>query len=133
MKISDEQLESFIKSDSINMQNTIQNQFNKSLKDNLKSIKSPEERFDFVTKRMDNQTELLQNLQYENIKLNAQIEVMNKTIDSNNEELHKLQSANSDLKAVNQTLKDNNKHYWLYTTLISVGCAVLGIVLGHYF
>lgn len=32
MKISDEQLESFIKSDSINMQNTIQNQFNKSLK-----------------------------------------------------------------------------------------------------
>lgn len=133
MKISDEQLESFIKSDSINMQNTIQNQFNKSLKNNLKSIKSPEERFDFVTKRMDNQTELLQNLQYENIKLNAQIEVMNKTIDSNNEELHKLQSANSDLKAVNQTLKDNNKHYWLYTTLISVRCAVLGIVLGHYF
>lgn len=38
-----------------------------------------------------------------------------------------------DLKAVNQTLKDNNKHYWLFTALISIGCAILGVILGHYF
>ena len=75
----------------------------------------------------------LSSIQYENMKLNAQIEVMNKTIDSDSEELLKFQTANSELKAVNQTLKDNNKHYWLYTTLITLLGAIVGFLLGKYF
>lgn len=116
--------------------NKVQEQIRESLGLN-KPIQPPKNQMVEEQKKLNTDVEQLKlqltSIQYENMKLNAQIEVMNKTIDSNNEELHKLQSANSDLKAVNQTLKDNNKHYWLFTALISIGCAILGVILGHYF
>ena len=120
-----------------NSQNIIKNQLNKDLTNNLKNIKSPEENFEFVTKRMDNQTELLQNLQYENMKLNSQIEVMNKTIDFNNEELKNLRNINTELKDSNkilkennQILKDSNKHYWRNTFVIAFVVAFIFFLLG---
>ena len=109
--------------------NKVQEQIRESLGLN-KPIQPPKNQMVEEQKKLNTNVEQLKlqltSIQYENMKLN-------KTIDSNNEELHKLQSANSDLKAVNQTLKDNNKHYWLFTALISIGCAILGVILGHYF
>lgn len=64
--------------------------------------------------------------------MNAQIEIQNKTLDSNLEELNELRTVNAELKAVNQNLINNNKHYWRNTLLISVGVAILSYILGLY-
>ena len=106
---------------------------------NMPKFQSPEERLKFLTDKMDsmqseleNQTEAIRKIQYENIKLNAQIEIQNKTLDSNLEELNELRTVNAELKAVNQNLINNNKHYWRNTLLISVGVAILSYILGLY-
>ena len=70
--------------------------------------------------------------QYENMKLNAQIEVLDHTIDSNNEKMDELRTANSKLEVVNQTLIKNNKHYWLFTSIITIAGALVGYLLGTY-
>ena len=102
-------------------------------------FQSPEERLKFLTDKMDsmqseleNQTEAMRKIQYENMKLNAQTEIQNKTLDSNLEELNELRTVNAELKAVNQNLINNNKHYWRNTLLISVGVAIMSYVLGLY-
>lgn len=74
----------------------------------------------------------LASIQYENMKLNAQIEVLNYTIDSSNEKLDELRTANSKLEVVNQTLIKNNKHYWLFTSIITIVGALVGYLLGTY-
>lgn len=74
----------------------------------------------------------LTSIQYENMKLNAQIEVLNHTIDSNNEKMDELRTANSKLEVVNQTLIKNNKHYWLFTSIITIAGALVGYLLGTY-
>lgn len=66
------------------------------------------------------------------MKLNAQIEVLNKTIDSRNEELVELQNANIELKAVNINLKNSNNHYWRNTTIISLTVALISFILGMF-
>ena len=106
---------------------------------NMPKFPSPEERLKFLTDKMDsmqseleNQTEAMRKIQYENIKLNAQIEIQNKTLDSNLEELNELRTVNAELKAVNQNLINNNKHYWRNTLLISVSVAALSYILGLY-
>ena len=72
----------------------------------------------------------LASIQYENMKLNAQIEVLNHTIDSSNEKLDELRTANSKLEVVNQTLEKNNKHYWLLTFIIAFVVALIFYILG---
>lgn len=67
------------------------------------------------------------------MKLNAQIEVLNKTIDSNEEKLNELQIANAKLETINRTLKDNNKHYWRNTFIISAVVALIFFILGLLF
>lgn len=74
----------------------------------------------------------LTSIQYENMKLNAQIEVLDHTIDSNNEKMDELRTANSKLEVVNQTLIKNNKHYWLFTSIITIAGALVGYLLGTY-
>lgn len=74
----------------------------------------------------------LASIQYENMKLNAQIEVLNHTIDYNNEKIDELRTTNSKLEIVNQTLEKNNKHYWLFTTIITIAGALVGYLLGTY-
>ena len=141
VEYSDEQMKKLSEMmNSPEYQNYAANQIQEQLYQNLGFDKKPEQPKNLMVTQQEKLNTLVEQLelkitsiQYENMKLNAQIETLNKTIDSNNEELHKLQSANSDLKAVNQTLKDNNKHYWLFTALISIGCAILGVILGHYF
>ena len=81
---------------------------------------------------LENQTEAMRKIQYENMKLNAQIDIQNKTLDSNLEELNELRTVNAELKAVNQNLINNNKPYWRNTLLISVGVAILSYILGLY-
>ena len=103
----------------------------------IPEIPTPEERLKFLTNKMDSmnseletQTKSMQQIQYENAKLNAQIEVLNKTIDSNRDELFELQKANAELKAVNKNLENNNRHYWRNTGLISFGVALIFYLLG---
>ena len=81
---------------------------------------------------MKTQTESIQKIQYENMKLNAQIDVLNKTLDYNREELYELQKANGELKAVNVNLENSNRHYWRNTGLISFGVAIISFILGLY-
>lgn len=103
----------------------------------MPNIPTPEDRLRFLTEKLDitnselkTQTESMQKIQYENMKLNAQIDVLNKTLDSNIEELHELQKANGELKAVNANLENSNRHYWRNTLLISFGVALVFFILG---
>ena len=79
------------------------------------------------------QTKELQSIHYENIKLNAQIDTLNKTIDSKDDELSKLRDINAELKLTNKTLEENNKsnkHYWRNTILVSLSVGIFSFVLG---
>ena len=123
----------------VSYQQMLNSNINMNMFKNMSKFPSPEERLKFLTDKMDsmqseleNQTEAMRKIQYENIKLNAQIEIQNKTLDSNLEELNELRTVNAELKAVNQNLINNNKHYWRNTLLISVGVAILSYILGLY-
>ena len=103
----------------------------------IPKIPDPEERLRFLTEKLDSmnseletQTKAMHKIQYENIKLNAQIEVLNKTIDSDKDELFELQKANAELKAVNKNLENSNRHYWRNTGLVSFGVALIFYLLG---
>lgn len=103
----------------------------------IPKIPDPEERLKFLTDKLDSmnseletQTKSMHKIQYENMKLNAQIEVLNKTLDSSRDELFELQKANAELKAVNKNLENSNRHYWRNTGLISLGVAIVSFVLG---
>lgn len=105
----------------------------------MPSFPTPEDRLRFLTEKLDitnselkTQTESMQKIQYENMKLNAQIDVLNKTLDSNREELYELQKANGELKAVNTNLENSNRHYWRNTGLISFSVAIISFILGLY-
>ena len=76
---------------------------------------------------------IIESIRFQNMKLNAQIEVLNKTIESNRSEIEELQKANTNLKVVNKTLEENNKHYWRNTILINMFIAIFGFVLGIIF
>lgn len=86
--------------------------------------------FDYMQSELENQTESMRKIQYENMKLNAQIEIQNKTLDSNLEELNRLRTVNTELKAVNKNLENSNRHYWRNTTIISFVVALIFYLLG---
>ena len=105
--------------------------------DYIPKFQSPEERLKFLTDKMDsmqseleNQTEAMRKIQYENMKLNAQIEIQNKTLDSNLEELNELRTVNAELKAVNKNLENSNRHYWRNTAIVSFVVALIFYLLG---
>ncbi len=90
-------------------------------------IQAPEERFKFMTDRIDKmqgeletQTTELQRLEYENKKLNAQITTQNKIIDKQLSELEEQKNINADLQQINNTLKANNKHSFRNGILIGL-------------
>lgn len=83
-----------------------------------------------MNSELESQTKAMHKIQYENMKLNAQIEVLNKTLDSNRDELFELQKANAELKAVNKNLENSNRHYWRNTGLVSFGVALIFYLLG---
>ena len=86
-----------------------------------------------MVKEQQKSNNKLDAIQYENMKLNAQIETQNKLIDTCNTKIDELQTTNNNLKEINQTLIDNNKHYWIYSTIITIIGAVVGFLLGKYF
>lgn len=86
-----------------------------------------------MVKEQQKSNNKLDAIQYENMKLNAQIETQNKLIDACNTKINDLQTTNNNLKEINQTLIDNNKHYWIYSTIITIIGAVVGFLLGKYF
>ncbi len=107
--------------------------------DSTQYIQSPEERLHFLTKQLDGmkdelikQTNSLEKVRYENTKLNAQIEVLNKTIDSSNEKLDELQAANIKLKIINETLEKNNAHYWRNVILTGFIVGIFTFILGMF-
>ena len=85
-----------------------------------------------MVKEQQKSNNKLDAIQYENMKLNAQIETQNKLIDTCNTKIDELQTTNNNLKEINQTLIDNNKHYWIYSTIITIIGAVVGFLLGKY-
>lgn len=97
-------------------------------------FKNPNEEMEELTveqnEKLDKQTSELMYIHYENMKLNAQIEVLNKTIDSHDDDIVKLQNTisklKSELETVHQIIKDNNKHYWIYTIITGL---LVGLVL----
>lgn len=104
--------------------------------DNTQYIQSPEERLHFLTKQLEDmkdelikQTNSLGKVRYENTKLNAQIEILNKTIDSSNEKLDELETANIKLKIINETLKKNNAHYWRNTLIVGIIASLIGMFI----
>lgn len=99
---------------------------------NMPKFPSPEERLKFLTDKMDSmqselesQTEAMRKIQYENMKLNAQTEIQNKTLDSNLKELNELRNVNAELKAVNKNLENSNRHYWRNTAIVSFVVALI--------
>ena len=104
---------------------------------NMPKFPSPEERLKFLTDKMDSmqselesQTEAMRKIQYENMKLNAQTEIQNKTLDSNLKELNELRNVNAELKAVNKNLENSNRHYWRNTAIVSFVVALIFYLLG---
>lgn len=81
--------------------------------------------------KIEEMTQDLKSIRYENMKLNAQIELLNKTIDSQSAELERLQTVNAELKLANQNLESENRHYWRNTVMSGIFCAFLGAILGY--
>lgn len=107
-----------------------------------KLLESQNEKIDDLSTKLEEanleiskQTKELQSIHYENMKLNVQIDTLNKTIDSKDDELSKLRDINAELKLANKTLDENNKSnrgYWIKTILIGIFTTVLGFLLGKY-
>lgn len=120
-------------------QNYAANQMKEQLYENLVLNKKPnlprnqmvtqQEKLNTLVGQLESK---LTSIQYENMKLNAQIETLNKTIDSDAEKLDELKTANANLKTVNQTLIDSNKHYWRNTFFISLMVGIISFILGMY-
>ena len=121
----------------VSYQQMLNSNINMNMFKNMPKFPSPEERLKFLTDKMDSmqselesQTEAMRKIQYENMKLNAQTEIQNKTLDSNLKELNELRNVNAELKAVNKNLENSNRHYWRNTAIISFIIVLIFYLLG---
>lgn len=87
---------------------------------------------DDLSNKLEQANSELQAIHYENMKLNAQIDVLNKTIDSQSVELEQLRNINAELKTSNKILTENNKHYWRNTILASLIVGIITFILGMF-
>ncbi len=92
-------------------------------------IKHPE----LLKNPTENIEKILEAIHYENMRLNAQVEVLNKTIDKNSEKIeelkdinYKLQQSNKELTDLNEQYKKNNKHSTIRSFTISILSAIGG-------
>lgn len=107
-----------------------------------KLLKKQNEKIDDLSNQLtqanieiSNQTKELQSIHYENLKLNAQIDILNKTIDSQNNELSELKYINAELKVANKRLEESNKSnrgYWVKSILVGIFLSIVTFVLGKY-
>lgn len=109
----------------------------------LPEIQAPEERYKFMTDKLDlmqdelkNQTTELQILEYENKKLNAQITTQNKVIDKQLSELEEQKNINTNLQKINNVLTENKKHSFrngiLIGLILSAIILVITVILTYY-
>ena len=109
-------------------QQMLNNNASMNIFDYIPKFQSPEEHS--MQSELESQTEAMRKIQYENMKLNAQTEIQNKTLDSNLKELNELRTVNAELKAVNKNLENSNKHYWRNTAIVSFVVALIFYLLG---
>ena len=93
-------------------------------------LENPNEKINELSNKLESANTELKSIHYENLKYNAQIEVLNKTIDSQTDELEQLRNINAELKTSNKILIENNKHYWRNTILISLTIGTIMFILG---
>lgn len=93
-------------------------------------LEDQNEKINELSDKLESANAELKSIHYENLKCNAQIEVLNKTIDSQTDELERLRNINAELKTSNKILKENNKHYWRNTILISLLVGIVTFILG---
>lgn len=101
-------------------------------------VQTPEDRMKPLTERMDSMkseleihTKELQKLQYENTRLNAQIEVLNITNDKQLTEIKNKQESITQLKITNQKLQrivDGNK----WSSLKSLMIGIIGTIIADF-
>lgn len=94
-------------------------------------IKHPE----LLKNPTENIAKILETIHYENMKLNAQVEVLNKTVDKNSEKIeklkninYKLQQSNKELTDLNEQYKKNNKHSTIKAAIIAISGALIGLL-----
>lgn len=94
------------------------------------------DRMDKIQKELVSQTSELEKVRYENMKLNAQVEVLNKNNDRQLSEIERLQEINGQLKITNKKLEDDAKHRLKKDILIglipSAIILIVTIILTHY-
>lgn len=137
---SEEQMQKFSEMmNSPEYQNHAVNQIQKQMYENLglnKPAQTPKNQMVEEQKKLNNNVEQLKpqlvSIQYENMKLNAQIEELRRTIEFSNEKINDLQAINKALEENNQILKDSNKHYWRNTFFISLVVGIISFILGMY-
>lgn len=108
---------------------------NKLLEEQNEKIDDLSAKLEEANLEISKQTKELQYIYYENMKLNAQIDTLNKTIDSKDDELSKLRDINAELKLTNKTIEESsksNRGYWIKTILVGIFTTVLGFLLGKY-
>lgn len=86
--------------------------------------KSPEpivhSKIDDIQDQLSDTNKELESIHYENMKLNAQIEVLNKIIDSKDDDIKELQKVNNKLKVSNAILEKSNKHSFRNGMLVTI-------------
>lgn len=93
-------------------------------------LEDQNEKINELSDKLESANAELKSIHYENLKCNAQIEVLNKTIDSQTDELEQLRNINAELKTSNKILTENNKHYWRNTIFVSLGVGMITFILG---
>ena len=107
-------------------------QTNNILEDQNEKIDDLSDKLEQANSEISKQTKELQSIHYENMKLNAQINVLNKTIDSQNDELEHLRNINAELKITNQTLENSNKHSIRNAVFLAIGTGIVLIAIEHW-
>lgn len=95
-----------------------------------KLLEAQNVKIDNLSNELEQSNLELQSIHYENMKLNAQIDVLNKAVDFQNDELERLRNINAELKISNQSLKENNNHYWRNTFIVGFAAALIFFLLG---
>ncbi len=95
-------------------------------------LEEQNEKISELSGMLENANAELKSIHYENLKCNAQIEVLNKTIDSQTDELEQLRNINAELETSNRMLKENNKHYWRNTMMVSISVGIITFILGMF-
>lgn len=93
-------------------------------------LEEQNEKIKELSNKLEDANKELKTIHYENLKYNAQIEVLNKTLDLQTDKLEQLRDINAELKTSNKILEENNKHYWRNTILISLGVGIITFILG---